>query len=122
MTRLSTYTIAAIATLTLAMVARSSGSDGGGSQPAAATGDDSGLMLDTPEYKAQQQFPLDLELTSTVFTRIRRIPTEYTCTKNYWYPPAGADARYGEEKSPPLVWTAGPEDAQVSGLKKALLD
>lgn len=111
-------------TLTLAMVACSSGSqgavggaaDGGGSHQDAATGDDSGLMLDTPEYKVQQQFPLDLEFTSTVFTRIRRIPIEYTCTKNYWYPPAGADARYGEEKSPPLAWTAGPEGTMSYAL------
>ena len=82
-------------------------SDGDGAQAAAATGG-SGKMEVTPEYKIAQQFPMDIELTSTVFSRIRRIPIEFSCTDNYWYPETG-EARYGEDKSPPLAWTAGPE-------------
>ncbi len=117
MTRRSTYTIAVILALTVAMAACSSDSegDGGGSQPAAATGGESGLMVDAQVYKVQQQFPLDMELTSTVFSRIRRIPVEYTCTANYYYPEAGT-ARYGEDKSPPLAWTAGPEGTVAYAL------
>ncbi len=114
MTRIETYTIAAIMVLAAAIAACSSDSveeaapdDSTGAAPAAADAD-SGLMLDTPEYKIAQQFPMDIELTSTVFSRIRRIPIEFTCVDNYWYPETG-EARYGEDKSPPLAWTAGPE-------------
>ena len=65
-----------------------------------------------PEYMLQQDFPLDIELTSSVFNRIRRIPIEYTCAANYYYPEAGADFRYGEDKSPPLAWTGVPQGAK----------
>ncbi len=116
MTRLETYMIAALLAAAAALTACSSDSaddagpdDSGGAAPAAAVGAESGLMLDTAEYKIQQQFPMDIELTSTVFSRIRRIPIEFTCTENYWYPEAGFAPRYGEDKSPPLAWTAGPE-------------
>ena len=113
MARLQTFTIAILAVLAMALAACSSdpaeetaADDSAGSAPAAAA--ESGLMLDTAEYKIAQQFPMDIELTSTVFSRIRRIPIEFTCTANYWYPETG-EARYGEDKSPPLAWTAGPE-------------
>ncbi len=89
-------------------VAEPPAADGGGAQAAAATGAETGKMLDTPVYKIAQEFPLTLEVSSTVFSRIRRIPIEYTCVENYYYPEAGL-ARYGEDKSPPLTWTAGPE-------------
>ena len=116
MTKLQTLTIAAIAMLAMALGACSSDladeaapdDSGGAARAAAATGAESGLMLDTAEYKIAQQFPMDIELTSTVFSRIRRIPIEFTCVENYWYPETG-EARYGEDKSPPLAWTAGPE-------------
>ena len=103
----------------LALTACSSDSDGGaaggdGAQAAAATGGGSALMLDTPEYKLAQQFPLTIELTSTVFTRIRRIPIEYTCVKNVRG--TGAAARQGEDKSPPLAWAAGPEGTKSFAL------
>jgi Raf kinase inhibitor-like YbhB/YbcL family protein len=116
MNRLGTYTIAALLAVAAALTACSSDSadeavpDGSaGSAPAAAAAGESGLMLDTEEYKIQQQFPMDMEMTSTVFSRIRRIPIEYTCAENYWYPEAGFAPRYGEDRSPPLAWTAGPE-------------
>ena len=112
--------IIALLALSLAMAACSSDSEGdvaGGSAPqaAAATEGESGLMLDTPEYKLAQEFPLTMEVSSTVFSRIRRIPIEYTCTDNYYYPEAGL-ARYGEEKSPPLAWTDAPEGTQSFAL------
>jgi Raf kinase inhibitor-like YbhB/YbcL family protein len=88
--------------------AQAPASDGEGGQAAAATGG-TGKMLDTPEYKVAQEFEMTMEVTSSVFSRIRRIPIEFTCTDNYWYPEAGFAPRYGEDKSPPLAWTAGPE-------------
>ncbi len=119
MIRLRCNAIAAITVLlalALALTACSSDSEGdatggSGAQAAAAAGGESGLMLDTPEYKIAQEFPLTMEVSSTVFSRIRRIPIEYTCTDNYYYPEAGF-ARYGEEKSPPLAWTGAPEGTQ----------
>jgi len=123
MIRLRCNAIAAIPVLlalTLALTACSSDSEGdatggSGAQAAAAAGGESGLMLDTPEYKIAQEFPLTMEVSSTVFSRIRRIPIEYTCTDNYYYPEAGF-ARYGEEKSPPLAWTGAPEGTQSFAL------
>ena len=123
MIRLRCNAIAAITVLlalALALTACSSDSEGdatggSGAQAAAAAGGESGLMLDTPEYKIAQEFPLTMEVSSTVFSRIRRIPIEYTCTDNYYYPEAGF-ARYGEEKSPPLAWTGAPEGTQSFAL------
>ena len=123
MTKLGTYTIAALLATAAALTACSSDSadagpdDSAGSAPAAAAGaGESGLMLDTEEYKVQQEFPMDIEVTSPVFSRIRRIPIEFTCTENYWYPEAGFAPRYGEDKSPPLAWTAGPEGTMSYAL------
>jgi hypothetical protein len=117
MTKSSHYAAVLLAILTMMVLACSSDSEGvagesaggEGSQPAAASVGESALMLDTPEYKIQQEFPLSMELTSTVFNRIRRIPIEYTCTDNEWYPTTGEDPRFGEERSPPLAWTGAPE-------------
>ena len=121
MIRLRTNAIATIAVLAIVTMTSScsSDSDGGaaggdGPQAAAAAGVGSGLMLDTPEYKLAQQFPLTMEITSTVFTRIRRIPIEYTCVKNVRG--TGAAARQGEDKSPPLAWAAGPEGTKSFAL------
>ena len=115
MIRLRCNAIAAVAVLAIVIVTSSCSSDsdgdGEGAQPAAATQGDGSLMLDTDEYKIAQEFPLTMEVSSTVFSRIRRIPIEYTCTDNYYYPEAGV-ARYGEEKSPPLAWTDAPEGTQ----------
>ena len=96
------------------LVVACSGSDGG-DQPAApaAAADAAAVYVEAPpEYMLQQDFPLDIELTSSVFNRIRRIPIEYTCTANYYYPEAGADFRYGEDRSPPLAWTGVPQGAK----------
>ena len=119
MIRLGTYTIAALLVVAAALAACSSDSadeavpgDSAGSAPAAAAAGESGLMLDTEEYKIQQQFPMDMEMTSTVFSRIRRIPIEYTCAENYWYPESGFAPRYGEDKSPP--WR-GPRARRAPG-------
>ncbi len=113
------FTTTVIALLALSLMAAACSSDtaeeeaqvsesaGDGAQAAAAA-EGSGKMEFTPEYKIAQEFPLTIEVSSGVFSRIRRIPIEFTCTDNYWYPETG-EARYGEDKSPPLAWTAGPE-------------
>ena len=123
MNNLHRYLVTAIALLALALVAAACSSDtadeaaqatapdGGGAQAAAATGGGSGKMLDTPEYKVAQEFEMTMEVTSSVFSRIRRIPIEFTCAENYWYPETG-EARYGEDKSPPLAWANAPEGTQ----------
>ena len=104
--------------LALALTACSSStetdSSGGiGSQPGSATSQDDGeAEIKNPGYIIQQQFPLDIEFTSTVFDRIHRMPIEYTCTNNEYYPESGFEFRYGEEKSPPLAWTGAPEGTQ----------
>ena len=117
MNNLRSHVITAIALLALALMAAAcssdtadeaaTASDGAGAQAAAASGG-SGKMEITPEYKIAQEFPLTIEVSSTVFSRIRRIPIEFSCTDNYWYPETG-EARFGEDKSPPLAWTAGPD-------------
>ena len=77
--------------------------------PASASQDDE-PEIKNPGYIVQQQFPADaIEVSSTVFSRIRRMPIEYTCTDNQYYPEAGYEFRYGEDKSPPLAWTGAPE-------------
>ena len=113
------YVITGVALLTLALMTAACSSDtadeeaqvaapdGDGAQAAAAA-QGSGKMEVTPEYKIAQEFPLTMEVSSSVFSRIRRIPIEFTCTDNYWYPETG-EARFGEDKSPPLAWTAGPD-------------
>ena len=119
MNNIRSYAVTAMALLALAIAAACSSdtteeaaqapaADGEGAQAAAATGGGTGKMLDTPEYKVAQEFEMTMEVTSSVFSRIRRIPIEFTCADNYWYPETG-EARYGEDKSPPLAWTAGPE-------------
>ena len=120
MNHLRTYAAAALVALSLAAAACSSDTaqedelapapGGDGAQAAAATGG-AGKMTDTPEYKVAQEFPMTMEVSSTVFSRIRRIPIEFTCTDNYWYPETG-EARYGEDKSPPLAWANAPDGAQ----------
>ncbi len=75
--------------------------------PAAASGG-AAPATEPGEYKLQQAFAQEIELTSTVFNRIRRIPIEYTCTDNEYYPTTGTEIRYGQDKSPPLAWTGAP--------------
>ena len=85
------------------------GGEGAVDAPAAApVQPDSGLMIDAHVYAVKQEFPKTVELTSEVFNRIRRIPIAFTCVENYYYPETGEE-RYGEDKSPPLVWANVPD-------------
>ena len=120
MIRLRSNAIAAIAVLATVTMTSSCSSDsegdGGVAQPDAATRGGGSLMLDTEEYKVKQEFPLEMELSSEVFNRIRRIPIKYTCVKNYRHATSVAAARRGEDKSPPLAWSAGPEGTKSFAL------
>ena len=102
--------LAAIAALVPLVVACSSPDRGDGPDAPAAAADAAAVYVEKPpEYVLQQEFPLSIELTSSVFNRIRRIPIEYTCAANYYYPESSSDFRYGEDKSPPLAWTGVPQ-------------
>ena len=75
---------------------------------AASTAGDAESGAEAAVYKLKQEFDLNVELTSTKFSRIRRLPIEYTCTKNTRYDNDGT-FRYGQEWSPPLAWDNVPE-------------
>ena len=86
----------------------SSGAEEADDAAPAAPSEDGAPEAEPGEYKVQQAFPMDIELTSTVFNRIRRIPIEYTCTDNEYYPTTGTEIRYGRDMSPPLAWAGAP--------------
>ena len=108
--------------LALILVGCSSGDSGGdtggtgeGAEAAAATeGDGGGAAEEVGGYKIAQTFDMSVEVTSPVFSRIRRIPKTHTC------PPTATKAgqtyvqNYGatvthDNTSPPLEWTGVPE-------------
>jgi hypothetical protein len=114
--RTTAYLLVGLLLVPLLVLACSSDADEAGGESAgpaaAAASDAAGQPADAAgEYKIQQAFPVDIEMTSTVFNRIRRIPVEYTCTDNVYYPATGTDIRYGEDKSPPLAWAGAPDGA-----------
>ena len=55
-----------------------------------------------------QDVEMSIELSSTAFNRIRRIPIEHACPSNKTNPNLG-DIRDGGNLSPPLAWTGAPE-------------
>ena len=102
--RLSAMCISGVLLPLVALGCSSSGSD----DTAAARADQDPVAESAPD-KLEQTFDLNMELTSSVFNRIRRIPIEYTCTVNIAYGQRGVGTRYGEDKSPPLAWSTAPE-------------
>ena len=102
--RLTATCIAAVLLPLIALACSSSDSD---ADAAAKADQDAGVA--TEGYELKQTFDLNMELTSSVFNRIRRIPIEYTCTANVAYGQRGVGTRYGEDKSPPLAWSTAPE-------------
>ena len=59
----------------------SSGDDGGATGGAAAGAASSGGGDEATEgYKLTQAFDMSIELTSPVFSRVRRIPKDHSCT------------------------------------------
>ena len=55
-----------------------------------------------------QDVEMSIELSSTAFNRIRRIPIEHACPSNKTNPNLG-EIRDGGNLSPPLAWTGVPE-------------
>ena len=96
----------------------SSEDDGGatGGAPAAAADTSSGGGDEATEgYKLTQAFDMSIGVTSPVFSRIRRIPTDHTCPPKALksgenYDPSAFDpTRTFANSSPPLEWTGVPE-------------
>ena len=104
-----------VAVVLLSFAAGCSSSDEGGEGAAgeapAAANNSTGYVEKPPEYVLKQEFPLGMDLTSAVFNRIRRIPIEYTCSANYYYPESGVE-RYGEDRSPPMAWVGAPDSTE----------
>ena len=95
----------AVALLGLALAAAACSGDGGAEEP------DAGAAPDAPEAPAaslSQDVEMSIELTSTAFNRIRRIPIDHACPANKTNPNLG-DIRNGGNLSPPLAWTGVPE-------------
>jgi len=105
-------------TLALALFIAGCSSDGDGASggeagaaPAAAAADVSG---DDSPYTLQQTFDLNIEVTSPVFSRIRRIPKEHSCgtrgkTLGRTYDQNYVFGAVYSNTSPPLNWTGVPE-------------
>jgi len=60
-------------------------------------------------FSLTQDVVMSIELTSTVFNRIRRIPIEYVCRMNKTNPNVPGGVQSGGNQSPPLAWTGVPE-------------
>ena len=93
------------------------GADGGDGQQAAAASDSSGeggteAATDTGAgYKLTQTFETStVEITSDVFSRIRRLKIEYTCPKQRNLNQQG-EWEVGLDKSPPMMFSGVPEGA-----------
>ena len=86
--------------------------DGGGAAPAAASsgeGGDAAAGDALSEYKLTQEVDFStIEVTSDRITRVRRIGLEYSCASER--SPVGFD--FGQNLSPPLVWTGVPAEAK----------
>ena len=103
--------------LALFIAGCSSSEDDGGATGGAAAADTSSGGGDeaTEGYKLTQTFDMSIEVTSPVFNRIRRIPTDHTCPPKTLkpgenYDPSAFDpTRTFANSSPPLEWTGVPE-------------
>ena len=91
----------------------SSGDDGGATGGAAAASSDGGDEA-MEGYKLTQTFDKSIEVTSPVFSRIRRIPKQHTCGGGTLKLGQSHEQNYDPTKtyansSPPLEWTGIPE-------------
>ena len=86
------------------------GGEGGGAAPAAASSGEEGAGdAALSEYKLTQEVDFStIEVTSDRITRIRRIGLEYSCATER--SPVGVE--FGQNLSPPLVWTGVPAEAK----------
>jgi Raf kinase inhibitor-like YbhB/YbcL family protein len=110
-----------LATVLLSTLAAAcSSSDGGDDDaglPAAAAAADA-PAAEGGDSVVTQEFDLSIELTSSVFSRIRRIPLRHTCTvmKDIVRPTTDSAVKTSENWSPPLSWTGLPEGTKSVAL------
>ena len=96
---------------------------GGEGAPAAADSGGAPAADAAEGYELTQTFDMGIEVTSPVFSRVRRIPKKYSCT-GITRPKAGTDyelpafSKYGDREniSVPLDWTGVPEGAKSIAL------
>ena len=87
------------------------GSDGeeGGAAAAASSGEEGAAVDGLSEYKLTQEVDFAaIEVTSDRITRVRRIGLAYSCASER--SPTGFE--FGQNLSPPLVWTGVPAEAK----------
>ncbi len=92
----------------------SSSEDDGGATGGAAAASSGGGDEATDGYKLTQTFDMSIEVTSPVFSRIRRIPKDHSCTPKALKAGQVYEQNYDPTKtfansSPPLEWTGVPE-------------
>ena len=102
--------------LALFIAGCSSSEDDGGATGGAAAADTSSGGDDeaTEGYRLTQAFDMSIEVTSPVFSRIRRIPKDHSCTPKALKPGQSFEVNYDPTRtfansSPPLEWTGVPE-------------
>ncbi len=89
-------------------VAACSGDDEAAPEPGTETAVPEAQEATVSFSSLSQDVEMSIELTSTAFNRIRRIPIEHACPSNKTNPNLG-DIRHGGNLSPPLAWTGVPE-------------
>jgi len=125
MFRLNTLWLQVATALLLALFiagCSSSEDDGGATGGAADTDTDTDTAASssggddeaTEGYKLTQTFDMSIEVTSPVFSRIRRIPKDHSCTPKALKAGQVYEQNYDPTKtyansSPPLEWTGVPE-------------
>ena len=76
--------------------------------------DSTGDVAEATSYTLKQSFDMGIEVTSPVFSRIRRIPKKHSCgtgskTKGRTYQQNFSFGESFPNSSPPLEWTGVPE-------------
>jgi len=116
MFRLNTLWLQLATALLLALFVAgcSSSEDDGGASGGAAAASSGGGDEATEAYKLTQAFEMSIEVTSPVFSRIRRIPKDHSCTPKALKAGQVYEQNFDPTKtfansSPPLEWTGVPE-------------
>jgi hypothetical protein len=116
MFRLSTVWLQLATALLLALFIAgcSSSEDDGGATGGAAAASRAGGDEATERYKLTQAFDMSIEVTSPVFSRIRRIPKDHSCGGGATKAGQSYEQNFDPTKafansSPPLEWTGVPE-------------
>jgi phosphatidylethanolamine-binding protein (PEBP) family uncharacterized protein len=98
--------IAAAAFLGAALTIVACSSDDVASVPAAVPTE---APVDANLSSMIQDVEMSIDVSSTAFNRIRRIPIEHACTTNKTNPNVPGGVQFGGNQSPPLVWSGIPE-------------